>query len=189
MVILNDERIREYVECGRISVFPRPSDVQFQPASLDLRLDDLKFVFDTSSGCVFDTRSGLGVRGGGCLERFSEEDPLVLEPGEFVLTQTLERVCLPDDLVARVEGRSSIGRLGVVVHVTAGFVDPGFCGRITLEMVNLGGVPVVLYPGMRVCQLVFEELNAPAVEPYSGVRNKYQHQDYPTPSRIIFDDE
>lgn len=181
-MILNDDMICKYLESGRIGISPSPDyETQIQPASVDLRLDDTYISFD-GVDCI-DTR-GDGVDSN--IKHFSDTEPLVLAPGEFVLCQTLECVRVPDDLLARVEGRSSIGRLGVTVHVTAGFIDPGFVGNITLEMVNLGGVSVVLYPRMRVCQVVFEELCGVCVRSY-GVRGKYMGQCVPTVSGI-FDD-
>ena len=155
MTVLNDDNIRKLVEKKVIKITPEPYDIQYQPASLDLRLDDTYLKFRTSSVPVIDTRCEQE-----CCDSFvfTEEEPLVLQPGEFVLAQTVERVKLPRTLLGRVEGRSSVGRLGVAVHVTAGFIDPGFDGNITLEIVNLGNIPVVLYPYQRVCQIVFEEL-------------------------------
>lgn len=188
MAVLNDVTIRQYVDEGRIGVSFKDSsypasleDIQFQPASLDLRLSNEVWRFNDDLDCV-DSMSG------GDYYHRCVSDVLVLKPNEFVLGRTVEYVSLPDDILGRVEGRSSIGRLGVAVHVTAGFIDPGFEGTITLEIVNLNSVPVVLYPFQRVCQIVFEELNDSAGVPYGvGGRNKYQGQVGVTPSRI-FDD-
>ncbi len=117
-----------------------------------------------------------------------EGEAFVLHPGEFVLGATRERVAVPPDLVARVEGRSSIGRLAVVVHATAGFIDPGFDGRITLELSNLGRLPVKLYPGMRISQVVFHTMTSPAERPCGpGRGSKYQGQSGPVASRIADD--
>lgn len=189
MAVLNDGRIREYLRGGRIRVVPKDDvsgleEVQFQPSSLDLRLSPEVWKFDDVFTHI-DTRCADGC----CYPcRFSENDPLVLRPHEFVLGRTVEWVGLPDDVLGRVEGRSSLGRLGVAVHVTAGFIDPGFEGTITLEIVNLNCVPVVLYPFQRVCQIVFEELCEPAEQPYGvGGRGKYQGQVGVTPSRISDD--
>ncbi len=179
MAILSDRSIKRYIESGRIKVEPQPLVEQFQPCSLDLRLDNSFLSFE-GVGCI-DVRERLDYSGVGY---FSVDDPLVLEPGDFVLCQTVECVSLPCDVLGRVEGRSSVGRLGVTVHVTAGFIDPGFVGNITLEVCNLNCVPVVLYPGMRVCQLCFEELDCVCECGYDG---KYQGQRVPTPSSIFVD--
>lgn len=114
----------------------------------------------------------------------------VVQPGEFVLGVTQEKISLPDDLVARVEGRSSLGRLGIIVHSTAGFVDPGFSGTITLEISNLNRLPVALYPGMRICQIAFEQMSSAAEMPYhSKPFSKYQGQVLPEESRLVVDPE
>ena len=117
-------------------------------------------------------------------------EPFVVHPGDFVLGVTLEKVKLPNDIVARVEGRSSLGRLGIIVHSTAGFIDAGFEGTITLEITNINNVPVALYPGMRVCQLAFETMSSPAEVPYGDKKSaKYQGQDMPVESRLTIDPE
>ena len=117
-------------------------------------------------------------------------EAFIVQPGEFILGVTQERVKIPDDLVVRVEGRSSLGRLGIIVHSTAGFVDPGFEGTITLEISNLNRLPVALYPGMRVCQIAFEQMTSPAETPYyNKPHSKYQHQVLPEESRLSLDPE
>jgi len=119
-----------------------------------------------------------------------DEEPFIVQPGEFVLGVTMEKIKVPDDLVVRVEGRSSIGRLGIIIHSTAGFVDPGFEGTITLEISNLNRLPVALYPGMRVCQLAFEKMTSPAEQPYyKKSHSKYQGQMLPEESRLAADPE
>jgi len=186
MAVLNDKKLEEYLSEKKIKITPAPRELQIQPASIDLRLDNKYMTFNTTQCDVIDTRRNQHY---GSYHTFSENVPLVLHPHQFVLCQTLERVCVPSDLLARVEGRSSVGRLGVTIHVTAGFIDPGFEGNITLEVVNLGNLPVVLYPFQRVCQIVFEELTDIASKPYGfGGRNKYQGQSRPTQS-TIFDDK
>jgi dCTP deaminase len=138
-----------------------------QPASVDLRLGS-EFRGPTASE----------------IEVASIAKPRILAPGEMLLGSTLERVVIPHDLVARVEGRSSVGRLGLIVHATAGFVDPGFDGQITLEFVNLGPRPITLEPGVRICQLTLHQLTSPASRPYGLARgSKYAGQRGPTPSR------
>jgi dCTP deaminase len=124
------------------------------------------------------------------LIHLQESERFIVHPGEFVLATTLEHVEIPDDLVARLEGRSSIGRLGIVIHSTAGYIDPGFKGKITLEISNLGRIAVALYPGMRICQIAFEEMSSPVSEGYGVKRTaKYQGQQTTTLSRLFEDDE
>ena len=115
------------------------------------------------------------------IESKDEEDPFIVQPGEFILGVTMEKIKLADDLVARVEGRSSLGRLGIIIHSTAGFIDAGFEGTITLEITNINHIPVALYPGMRVCQLAFEQMSSKALVPYSqknpqNIRGKLCHK-------------
>lgn len=184
MTVLNDTEIRKQLSTKNIIIKPYPSDVQFQPASIDLRLDDNYLTFKNTSTGVIDTRKEQHYTD---YHTFSENNPLVLQPGDFILCQTVECVRVPDNLLARVEGRSSLGRLGVAVHVTAGFIDPGFEGNITLEICNLGNIPVILYPYQRVCQIVFEELCGVASRPYGSAGNKYQGQSSPTASTIYED--
>lgn len=184
-MILSDRDIRERLARGDLVVDPlEDPDVQVQPASIDLRLSNEFLVFRNPHVPYIDPRGPpqdltepLTVPEGGAL---------VLHPGEFVLGSTLERVRIPPDLVARVEGRSSMGRLAVVVHATAGFIDPGFEGRITLELSNLGRVAVALHPGMRISQIVLHEMRSPAQRPYGspGRGSKYQGQSGPVASRI-----
>lgn len=185
MTILNDGKIRQYINDKKIIITPTPDGIQFQPASVDLRLDDNYLTFNTTTTPVIDTRREQYYTE---YHTFTDNNPLVLQPKQFILAQTLERVNLPDDVLGRVEGRSSLGRIGVVIHITAGFIDPAFEGNITLEIVNLGNIPVVLYPKQRVCQIVFEELDGKCERPYgTGNINKYQGQSSPTPSGIYMD--
>ncbi|HWH08430.1 MAG TPA: dCTP deaminase [Candidatus Thermoplasmatota archaeon] len=185
-MILSDRDIRERLARGDLVVDPLDDpDVQVQPASVDLRLGSEFLAFRNPHIPYLDTR-------GGSVEAYTERIVIpeggmfILHPGEFVLGTTLERVRIPDDLVAKVEGRSSLGRLAVVVHATAGFVDPGFEGHITLELSNLGRVPVALHPGMRVSQIALHQMASPAERPYGHpTRNsKYQGQRGPVASRI-----
>lgn len=168
-MILSDRDLRARLATGSIAIEPLADlDVQLQPASVDLRLGDSFLVGEALSR-----------------HRLAPGERFVLAPGEFALGTTIERVTVPDDLVARVEGRSSIGRLAVIVHATAGFIDPGFRGEITLELANLGARPAVLDPGMRICQIVFQLLTSPAERPYGPRRgSKYSGQRGPTPSLL-----
>jgi len=124
------------------------------------------------------------------LTRLDEEQRFIVHPGEFILGTTMERLHVPDDLVGQLDGRSSLGRLGIIIHSTAGFIDPGFIGNVTLEISNLNNIAVALYPNMRVCQLSFEQLSSDALHPYAQRRvSKYQGQQLPTISRIFDDPE
>lgn len=187
MTVLNDVKIRDLLSQPNPIIKPVPSDIQIQPASVDLRLDCEYLKFDKNSVEVIDTKTEQNYTHRSI---FTDEHPLILHPNDFILANTVESVTVPNNLLARVEGRSSIGRLGVAVHVTAGFIDPGFNGTITLEIANLGTLPVVLYPNQRICQIVFEELCDEAENPYgTSNRNKYQGQNRPTSSRIDKDVE
>ena len=188
-MILSDKDILARLAKGDLVVDPLDDpDVQVQPASIDLRLGDEFLVFRNPHIPYIDTRaSDLSV----LTERIqvAKGGVFILHPGEFVLGTTFERVKIPPDLVAKVEGRSSLGRLALVVHATAGFVDPGFEGHITLELSNLGRVPVALHPGMRVSQIALHQMTSPAARPYGspGRGSKYQGQRGPVASRITSD--
>ena len=190
-MILSDTDLLDRLGEGDLVVDPLDDlDTQVQPASIDMRLGSEFLEFQrTNIPCIHPNRAEEVddyVR-----ETYVEEGgEFILHPGDFVLGTTKERVEIPDDLVATVEGRSSLGRLAVVVHATAGFVDPGYRGQITLELLNLGAAPVALSPGMRVSQLVFTELKSPSTRPYGSERgSKYQDQDGPRASKIQDDPE
>lgn len=189
-MILSDRDLRARLEKGDLGVEPLDDpDLQIQPASIDLRLDRNFVLFRPSNVAFLDTRE-LRKEVPEATERLAvpEGEAFVLHPGDFVLGATLERIRVPSDLVARVEGRSSLGRLAVVVHATAGFIDPGFEGQVTLELSNLGRCAVKLYPGMRISQVVFHQMTSPAERPYGPARgSKYQGQTGPVPSRIGHD--
>lgn len=181
-MILSDRTIREQLAAGRIVIDPL-DDSCIQPSSVDLRLDRLFRVFLNHTMPVIDVKQNLEdlTR----LVEIGEGDAFILHPGEFVLGSTAESVGLPDDLVARIEGKSSLGRLGLLIHSTAGFVDAGFSGHITLELSNVANLPITLYPGMKIGQVSFLQMTTPADVPYgsSKVGSKYQGQRGPTPSR------
>jgi dCTP deaminase len=185
-VILSDRDLRAHLASGHIGIEPLDDpDLQIQPASVDLRLASTFVTYRLPHVPCIDARNPRVVEEYTETLTIAEGDGFVLQPGEFALGSTLEWVRVPDDLVARVEGRSSIGRLAVVVHATAGFIDPGFEGRITLELSNLGRCAVKLYPGMRISQVVFHTMTSPAERPYGPARgSKYQGQEGPVPSRI-----
>ena len=190
-MILSDADILDRLADGDLVVEPLGDvDQQVQPASVDLRLGERFLEFQrTNIPCIHPTEAdevGEYVTE----TTVAEGDEFILHPGDFVLGTTTERVEIPDDLVAHVEGRSSLGRLAIVVHATAGLCDPGYKGQITLELSNLGTAPVALSPGMRVSQLTFTELRSPADRPYGAERgSKYQDQDGPQASRIGDDPE
>ncbi|MFA1610290.1 dCTP deaminase [Halobellus rubicundus] len=190
-MILSDDDILARLEAGDLVVEPIDDlDMQVQPASLDLRLGEEFLEFQrTNISCIHPNRESE-VSEYVTETRVPEGEEFILHPGDFVLGTTKERVEIPPDLLASVEGRSSLGRLAVVIHATAGIVDPGYEGQITLELSNLGTAPVALTPGMRVSQLIFTELKQPAARPYGVERgSKYQGQSGPQASRIGADPE
>jgi dCTP deaminase len=181
-MILSDRTIRAELDAGRIVIDPLDEQC-IQPSSVDLRLDRLFRVFLNHTMPVIDVKEDLEdlTR----LVEIGEGEAFILHPGEFVLGSTYERVTLPDDLVGRIEGKSSLGRLGLLIHSTAGFIDAGFSGYLTLELSNVANLPITLYPGMKIGQVSFLRMTTPADVPYGSARvgSKYQGQRGPTPSR------
>lgn len=184
-MILSDYSIRQRLNNGSIKICPTLEPEQLQPASIDLRLGNQFVVFTHDTDIILDVRDKKDTDPTALLT-LPNDEALLIAPGEFLLATTLEQVTMPDNLVARVEGRSSIGRLGLTVHVTAGFIDPGFDGQITLEIANLNRYPIQIYVGMRICQLAFESMTTASERPYGskGTNSKYQGQRGVTPSRI-----
>jgi dCTP deaminase len=180
--VLSDATILELVQNGRIRIEPWDPGL-VQPASVDLRLGDSFRVFHNHRASAIDLRDPPS----GLTEEvvIGEEESFVIHPGEFCLGRTLEWVELPDDIVARIEGKSSIGRLGLIVHATAGFCDPGWKGTLTLELNNLTRIPIKLYPGLPIAQLSFMALDRPALRPYGSpeLGSHYQGQRAATESR------
>lgn len=198
-MILSDRDIKKLLKSGRIKITPEPNLAeQLGSASLDLRLSSKFRVFKPTSTPFIDPNdpdtfasmtTTVDVAG-------AEQQPLlpdappgsrpfIVHPGDFVLGMTMEHVELPDDIAARIEGRSSLGRLGIVIHATAGHIDPGYVGGITLEITNLGNVPVLLHPGMRFCQLVFDTMSNPVETPYKEKKGaKYAGTKEPGASKI-----
>jgi dCTP deaminase len=181
-VILSDRTIREELAAGRITIDPF-DPAMVQPSSVDVRLDRYFRVFLNHTMPVIDVKKDLEE-----LTRLVDIDDdraFILHPGEFVLGSTFERVAVPDDLVARIEGKSSLGRLGLLIHSTAGFIDAGFDGHITLELSNVANLPITLYPGMKIGQISFLRMTTAADVPYGSgnLKSKYQGQRGPTPSR------
>jgi dCTP deaminase len=190
-MILSDRDIRRYLEKGKIAIEPLENlRLQIQPSSVDLRLGNQFKVFHHTKKAFIDPLRDDAEEYTETIE-VKEKEPFILHPGEFVLGCTRERIALGDDIVARVEGRSSLGRLALLVHATAGYVDPGFRGNLTLELSNVGKMPIALYPGMRICQLSFETISSKAELPYGHPKrdSKYQDQRGPISSRIHLDDE
>jgi len=190
-MILSDVDILGRLEDGNLGIEPIDDlDTQVQPASVDLRLGEEFLEFQRTNIPYIHPDSADEVDEYVTETHVSEGDDFILHPGDFVLGTTKERVSIPADLLATVQGRSSLGRLAIVIHATAGIVDPGYQGQITLELSNLGTAPVALSPGMRVSQLIFTELETPARRPYGEERgSKYQGQSGPQASRIDDDPE
>ena len=190
-MILSDADILRRLEAGDLVVEPLDDpDIQIQPASVDLRLGREFLEFQHANIPCIHPNTEDEVDEYVELTEVDEDGEYILHPGDFVLGTTHERVEIPDDLIAHVEGRSSLGRLAIVVHATAGLCDPGYKGQITLELSNLGTAPVALTPGMRISQLTFTELKTPAERPYGEERgSKYQDQSGPQASKIQGDRE
>jgi dCTP deaminase len=182
-MVLSDRTIARYLEEGRIEIDPYDESL-LQPSSVDVRVDRFFRVFHNNRYPYIDVREEQED-----LTELVEVDdgtPFVLHPGEFVLGSTLERIRLPDDLVARLEGKSSLGRLGLLIHSTAGFVDAGFEGNLTLELSNVANLPITIYHGMPIGQISFMRMDGPVENPYGSheTGSKYQGQAEPTPSRF-----
>jgi len=181
-VVLSDRAIRRLIDEGRIVIQPFDPGLM-QPSSLDVRVDRYFRVFRNSRYPYIDVKTEQEELTE--LVEVGDEEAFILHPGEFVLGSTLERVTLPDDVVGRLDGKSSLGRLGLLIHSTAGFIDPGWDGHMTLELSNVANLPITIYPGMKIGQLSFVLLSEPAERPYGseGIGSKYQGQRGPTPSR------
>ncbi len=181
-MLLSDRDIRAEVKADRVRVEPFDEGM-IQPSSVDVRLDKFFRVFENHKYSVIDPSIEQNE-----LTREVEVGPtefFILHPGEFVLASTYEVISLPDDIAGRLEGKSSLGRLGLLTHSTAGFIDPGFSGHITLELSNVANLPVKLFPGMKIGQLCLIKLSSPAEHPYGSALygSRYQGQRGPTPSR------
>lgn len=183
-MVLSDRTIRRLLEEGRIGIDPYENSL-LQPSSVDVRVDRYFRVFRNSRYPFIDVKQPMEDLTE--LVEVDDAEPFILHPGEFVLGSTLERITLPDDLVARLEGKSSLGRLGLLIHSTAGFIDPGWDGHVTLELSNVANLPITIYYGMKIGQLSFVQLSEPAEAPYgsAGLGSKYQGQAGPTPSRYF----
>jgi dCTP deaminase len=181
-VLLSDRDLRKELESGRLGLEPY-DEAMLQPSSIDVRLDRYFRVFDNTKYTHIDP--SLQQDELTSLVEQTGDDPFVLHPGEFVLGSTFELFTLPDDLAGRLEGKSSLGRLGLLTHSTAGFIDPGFSGHITLELSNVANLPITLWPGMKIGQLCLFRLSSAAEYPYGSAQagSKYQGQRGPTPSK------
>ena len=182
-MILSDRTIREEIEAGRIVIDPY-DPACLQPSSVDLHCDSTFRVFHNQRHPYIDVKKEQPDLTE--IVEVPQGEPFILHPGEFVLGSTKERVRLPDDLVARLEGKSSLGRLGLLIHSTAGFVDAGFEGNLTLELSNVANLPVTIYYGMPIGQISFMRMDGPVERPYGSgdAGSKYQGQAEPTPSRF-----
>jgi dCTP deaminase len=188
-MVLSDQDIRRYIEAGKIRIDPPVDyDVQLGPCSVDLTLGNSFAAFEYSRLPYIDTRKPTD--GQGIMRELvvADDEPFVLQPGELVLASTRETLELDDDILARLEGRSSLARLGIIVHGTAGVFDPGWRGRAVLELGNLGRMAVALYPGMRICSFTFEPLSSPSTQPYwKRKASKYAGQSGAEASRLWSD--
>ena len=184
-MVLSDVDIKRYLECGKIKISPTLPPEQFGSCSVDFRLGSEFNVFEHSRNAYIDLREHKGIEGIMQSVEVAPGDPFILQPREFVLAITEETLELDDDVLGRLEGRSSLGRIGIIVHGTAGLFDPGWSGKATLELSNLGRMPVALYPGMRICSFTFEQLSSPSSMPYrKKAGNKYAGQTRPLASRL-----
>ena len=188
MSVLSDHDIGAAIAAGRVRIEPY-DQADLQPSSVDLHLDRSFRVFRNNRYAFIDVRAAQPDLTE--LVEITDEQPFILHPGEFVLGQTLEWVELPDDLVARLEGKSSLGRLGLLIHSTAGYVDPGWKGNLTLELSNVAKLPIALYFGMKIGQISFFAMSSPVDRPYgsAGLGSKYQGQSEPTASAFHEDFE
>ncbi len=182
-MILSDRSIKDGIASGRIQVTPYDEEL-VQPASIDVRLDYRFRVFRNYKYSSIDPKMSQDELTE--LITVNEGDGFHIHPGEFILGNTIERIALGNDLVGRVEGKSSLGRLGLIIHATAGYIDPGFEGNITLELSNVANLPIRLYPGMKIGQISFFQMSTPAERPYGhpSLGSKYKGQEAPTASRM-----
>src|SRR5436305_15249808 len=183
-MVLSDRTIARQIAEGRIGIDPY-DETLLQPSSVDVRVDRYFRVFRNHQYPYIDVKQAQE----DLTEQVEIDDdrPFILHPGEFVLGSTLERISLADDLVARLEGKSSLGRLGLLIHSTAGFIDPGWDGHVTLELSNVANLPITIYPGMKIGQISFMQMTEPATIPYGSAQigSKYSGQEGPTPSRYF----
>ena len=185
-MILSDQDIKQQLDNGEIKIDPMPDlKVALGPISIDLRLGHQFMVYRRTEQPFIDVQRPETFENLTTLISRQKHEPFTIHPGEFILAATLESVEIPDNLAGRLEGKSSLGRLGIVIHSTAGKFDPGWKGNLVLEISNIGMIPVMIYPEMRICQLLFEQLSSPTTQPYTKRANsKYKNQTSPIGSRI-----
>ena len=185
-MILSDVDIKKQLDEGRIKIDPLPDlEVALGPVSIDFMLGNQFMVYKRTEQAFIDVQDPNTFEDLTELITKSDTDAFTIHPGEFVLANTKESVELPDDIAGRLEGRSSLGRLGIVIHSTAGKFDPGWKGKLVLEISNIGTVPVKVYPGLRICQLLFEQLSSPTSQPYTErAASKYKNQQEIVGSKI-----
>lgn len=184
-MVLSDVDIKNYIELGKIRITPSPPPEQFGSCSVDFRLGNEFSVFEHSRHPYIDVRDKAGIQELMRAVVVRNDEPFILQPREFVLAITEETLELDAEVLGRLEGRSSLGRIGIIVHGTAGLFDPGWIGKATLELSNLNRMPVALYPGMRICSFTFEQLSSPVSIPYrQKPGNKYAGQTQPLASRL-----
>jgi dCTP deaminase len=184
-MVLSDVDIHRYLENGKIRIAPELPPEQFGSCSVDFRLGNEFSVFEHSRHAYIDVRERGAIQDIMRTVRVEHGQPFILQPREFALAITEETLELDDDILGRLEGRSSLGRIGIIVHGTAGLFDPGWRGKATLELSNLGIMPVALYPGMRICSFTFEQLSSPVSVPYyKKASNKYSGQTQPLASKL-----
>lgn len=184
-MVLSDVDIRRYIEQGKIRVTPELPPEQFGSCSIDMRLGSEFSIFEHSRHPYIDVREKSAIQDLMRTVVVKPGEPFILQPREFALAITEEHLELDDDVLGRLEGRSSLGRIGIIVHGTAGLFDPGWRGKATLELSNLGIMPVALYPGMRICSFTFEQLSSPVSIPYyKKIGNKYAGQTQPLASKL-----
>ncbi len=184
-MILSDRDIRNALEAGKIKI--KPSDGlenRIGPDGIDMRLGTTFLVFERNKQAFIDMREPSTAKGMTRQIDIEQGEPFIIHPNELVLATTLERLTIGNDLLGRLEGRSSLGRLGIIVHSTASIFHPGWDGTATMELGNLGVMPVALYPRMRICMFTFERMSSPVENPYGSKTNKYQGQTGPLPSHL-----
>ncbi len=184
-MVLSDIDIRRYIDEGKIKIHPPLPPEQWGSCSVDFRLGNEFSVFEHSKNAYIDLKEPRAIQDLMRTITVPQGEPFILQPREFALAITEEILELDDDVLGRLEGRSSLGRIGIIVHGTAGLFDPGWTGKATLELSNLGRMPVALYPGMRICSFTFEQLSSKVAVPYrKKVGNKYSGQDRPLASKL-----
>ena len=187
-MVFSDKDIKEAINNGIIGIDPY-FEKDVQPASVDLHLDKKLLIFNNSSAPFIDLKKELPDLNEPII--IQGDEPFIIHPGDFVLGSTLEKITIPNNMVARIEGKSSLGWLGLLIHSTAGFVDPGFSGNLTLELANVSRLPITLYYGMRIGQISFQQMVSEAEKPYGSpeLKSRYQGQLDPTESRVFEDFE